>query len=799
MLWNATAHKFALLAALVLLMAPLITSSVSIGHTFNDSEADDTRPIVPETALALEETSTSYKPDAVADSYEPDDSFATATSIVDGDNQSHSISPVGDHDYVTFTLAVDTIVKIETSGNKTGYFNTYMILYDDSHNVVESDDDGGESVYSRIVGNLGSGTYYVRVNVLSDDYEIEEYFLLMNFFNLEADEFESDNTMVNATPVYNGELTEHSMYPESDMDMISFVLSESTAVYVEMDSFSTEDTEIGFVLVDDAAMLLGEAVANTWNGLPHLWIELDAGTYYLQIHMETTVTTLFHYSIRYSVVQIDSYEADNDIAHATPILDGHGQTHSIATFGDRDFMTFTIGSPGHAVLETSGSVTGNHDLWMELNDSEGNIIVSDDNGGYSLYPRIEIGLPAGTYYVMISYSVDLKIATEYVITLDMSAFQSDAWEPNGNTGDSKEIVIGESQRHNIYPAGDKDYLYFTLNEPLGVHVETKDTFEDDDDLYLKLFAEFEYKAFTSDNNSGSELNAVIECDLSPGTYYIEVSEAQNDEIVVGYTILLECYALTPDSWESDNDRSEANLISSGETQHHNIIPADDQDWGYFTLQEPKSVIVRTSGASITDDTLLTVYDGLLEITNDDWHGYHWSCIDRNLGSGTYYFYVRESGENSVISNYSITMEASEITGGWIKILSPTSYTTWIGGQEYEITWESANVPGNVHIDLYENGMHRRVISDSTENDGCYSWYVDEDIESSNYELLITDVSDPNVFDITWFLEIQNVDGDDSDDGGILPWNLSGMLVGLSVVAVPALRLRNNVQSKKPRR
>ena len=50
------------------------------------------------------------------DVYEPNDSFATATTLLNNTMQTHSIIPVGDVDYFNFTVTSTTIVNIWTDG-----------------------------------------------------------------------------------------------------------------------------------------------------------------------------------------------------------------------------------------------------------------------------------------------------------------------------------------------------------------------------------------------------------------------------------------------------------------------------------------------------------------------------------------------------------------------------------------------------------------------------------------------------------------------------------------------------------
>ncbi len=111
------------------------------------------------------------------DAYEPDDIWEHATSIEDGVPQTHSIVPVGDEDWVTFSLAAESAVALETSGPSG---DTRMWLYDSNLDQLEYSDDDGDGLFSyidRVCGTdaLAPGTYYVQIDEYSDDGEIPTY------------------------------------------------------------------------------------------------------------------------------------------------------------------------------------------------------------------------------------------------------------------------------------------------------------------------------------------------------------------------------------------------------------------------------------------------------------------------------------------------------------------------------------------------------------------------------------------------------------------------------------------------
>ncbi len=122
------------------------------------------------------------------DAYEDDDLYPDASTIVNGVPQDHCIDPVGDLDWVTFTLGSPSAVTIETSGANPTSDDTYMELYEGlvPEYLANNDDiDYPNNLYSRIAYDcsdpLPAGTYYAVVAESSNTETIAAYQLTYMF------------------------------------------------------------------------------------------------------------------------------------------------------------------------------------------------------------------------------------------------------------------------------------------------------------------------------------------------------------------------------------------------------------------------------------------------------------------------------------------------------------------------------------------------------------------------------------------------------------------------------------------
>jgi M6 family metalloprotease-like protein len=120
------------------------------------------------------------------DAYEPDNDHSQARVIASGQPQVRSIVPVGDVDWVRFTLSSRSAIILETSGPNPGPDNdTVLRLYDASINLIDFNDDidWPRNAYSRIQRTcsnaLDAGTYYARVNEYGNDNAIQLYYLTL--------------------------------------------------------------------------------------------------------------------------------------------------------------------------------------------------------------------------------------------------------------------------------------------------------------------------------------------------------------------------------------------------------------------------------------------------------------------------------------------------------------------------------------------------------------------------------------------------------------------------------------------
>jgi len=308
---------------------------------------------------------------------------------------------------VTATLAnsgVLTMLGTEqadtTAGNLTGSYAVSQVsqVLADGHRANEAVNLNAEAV----AGQQPLGILVVRT--LGDSHEV-------------------DNTMAQAKRIAtDGSLQTHSLHVGSDVDWVTFTLTQRSNVVLQTDG-SSGDTEMWLydasgrqiAYNDDAHGLFSRIDRSGSNALA-------PGTYYVKVGAYHGIMPVANYTISVRATPVapagDSYEVDDTMAQAKRIAtDGSLQAHSLHVGSDVDWVTFTLTQRSNVVLQTNGS-SGDTEMW--LYDASGRQIAYNDDGN-GLFSRIDrsgsSALDPGTYYVKVGAYGGFAPITSYTISV----------------------------------------------------------------------------------------------------------------------------------------------------------------------------------------------------------------------------------------------------------------------------------------------------------------------------------------------------------------------------------------------
>jgi len=122
-------------------------------------------------------------------------------------------------------------------------------------------------------------------------------------------------------------------------------------------------------------------------------------------------------------------------------------------------------------------------------------------------------------------------------TLTPSPTPDDAFEPDNSAAQAKPIIPGVRQARSIQPAGDEDWMMFTLTSAAEVIAETSGPSNDDTLLYLYRQVPGGSPTLVAwDDDSGTGYFSRLQTHLNAGTYYVLVGEYGWDEEIARYYI-----------------------------------------------------------------------------------------------------------------------------------------------------------------------------------------------------------------------------------------------------------------------
>jgi len=589
----------------------------------------------------------------VADAYEPDDSYTTATPITVGAvAQQHTLAPEGDEDWVSFSVSAGEIYWIETApGTPVEHADTILELYDsDGITLIDSDDDGGADLYSRIEYTSDTNeTLYAKVIGFSSatgTYSISVAVRVPT----SVDGYEPDDSYTTATPITVGAVSQqHTLAPEGDEDWISFSVSAGVAYRIKTASgIPAEDIGVSLGLYDSDGTT---PLTGSGNG-----IDPDEQV----VYTATADTTLYAQVAAYysgetgaysiSVERVgDSYEPDDSYDTASPItVDAAPQQHTLDPQDDQDWVSFDV-AEGRTYRVSSGVEWPDDFTRTTLYDSDGSTEIGLWTGSDTI-AEYTADADKTVYARVTGYWADEGAAYE-VSVVELS----DDYEPDDIYTAANPIAVGgASQQHNIAPADDQDWVSFEVAAGLTYRVACTADAQPAEFTRTALF----------DSDGVTEL---VPGEFVAADTFLEYKADEDKTVyarITGYLAFQEeeyevSAVVISDDYEPDDSHSAAKpLAVNGSVQERTLLPSDDEDWVSIPVIRGWRYTIETGpGTPLEDtDTILDLYDsdGTTLIDSYD-HG----------GEGEYSRIEYTAKTDKTVY--------ARVTGGW---LLGSTYTLW---------------------------------------------------------------------------------------------------------------------------
>ena len=443
--------------------------------------------VVPAAALA-----------AVSDAFEPDGSCGIAKPItVDATAQQHTLFPGGDEDWVSFAVIAGQTYAIETaSGTPAEDIDTVLYLYDaDGTTEIGYDDDGGQgtyslteyaadsdtTVYAKVVGYYGNttGAYALGVSTVTAPV---------------GDAYEPDDSSVAASPIaVDAAAQQHTIHLDDDEDWVSFTVTAGRAYTIQTAEGTPADSmdTVLYLYDSDGMTLIDYNYDDPYSYYPYYSridyvADADKTVYAMVRGGDFGRTGAYALSVK---LVGDSYEPDGSFGLATPLTVGAAaQQHSIDPDDDEDWVSFTVETGYKYALTTApGASPDDPNTELYLYDSDGTTLITsnsdDETEDRGYFSRID-------YTADADKTVFAKVAGWDTGTYALSVtLVGDSYEPDDSSAVANPIAVGDAaQQHTIDPAGDDDWVSFSVEAGWRYSIETAPgTPPDDPDTVLDLY------------------------------------------------------------------------------------------------------------------------------------------------------------------------------------------------------------------------------------------------------------------------------------------------------------------------
>lgn len=177
-------------------------------------------------------------------------------------------------------------------------------------------------------------------------------------------------------------------------------------------------------------------------------------------------------------------------------------------------------------------------------------------------------------------------------------------------------------------------------------------------------------------------------------------------------------------------------------------------------------------------------------------------IATNVQNNGSYFWKIPADISLFDDLYQVNISNSDVPGTWgisdsyfeitekrsINVTIPTTSNYWRTNTSEYINWTSTGLISDVMIELYNNDAFVMEISPSTPNNGYYFWAIPSSLAGSDqYQIKITDASDPSINNFSDYFEIMRPSSDGQPK--IPGYNLYLLIGIISVISVIFVKKR----------
>ena len=304
----------------------------------------------------------------------------------------------------------------------------------------------------------------------------------------------------------------------NDTDFFKFKINQAGVIEIAVENVPS-NLIMDMRLYGSGQTEIAWATGNTYGSPVYQTYLGEPGQYYIRCKaINEDLDSINQYSLKVTLDTSDIYEINNDISKSKTIQLGKTIKGKIRPFYDIDFFTFVINTQG--VLEIAvDTVPSDIKMQVILYNSQQNIIENIVDSLYG-HPIHSFTLQEkGNYYLQLNgESQSSNQFYAFRINLD----SSDIYEINNSFSQAAEISLNTNIQGKIFPDCDIDIFKFTASTSGTYHIIVDPV---PTELSINLYvynSQFVYINYSNNTTNGQPI--YLDVDLTPGIYYLNLSE-----------------------------------------------------------------------------------------------------------------------------------------------------------------------------------------------------------------------------------------------------------------------------------
>ena len=577
--------------------------------------------------------------------------YRVEADIINIDDYSSNINTKGSVD-----LSNQTLAKIDFNSDKDWFrtsfqkghiyqidckkissIDPYIYLLDKDGNIIEYDDDSGSGDDAQLIFTSGySGDYFFEIGDYGDD-GIGEYSI--SAISLTAIDDYGQDIYTNGSINIDTNLSAKLDF-KSDKDWFKVQLNKDNLYQFDCTELNSIDPFIN--LRDSQGNIIAyDDDSGSGDDAQLLYKATYTGSYFIDINdFDDNYTGIYNLAVK-SLTTNDDYRQDTSTEGTINI----GSTISAKLDFKTDEDWFKVQLEKDYLYQFDCTESNSIDPFINLRDSQGNIIAYDDNSGSGddaqlLYKAIY----TGTYFIDINDVGDNNTGT-YNLDVKSLTAKDDYGQDISTKGN---IDIGSTISAKIDFKSDKDWFNVSL---IKGHTYQFDCTESNSiDPYINL-RDLQGKSISTDDNGGSGDDAKLVFTASyTGNYFLDIKDVGDDNAGT--------YNLAAKSLTSNDDYgqniSTKGKIDIGTTINAKIDFKSDYDWFSVLLSEGNTYQFDC----VTSDTIdpfiyLRDSDGIfLAYDDDSGNGSNARLEYKSSKTGLYFLDISDFND-STIGEYQI--------------------------------------------------------------------------------------------------------------------------------------------------